>query len=330
VKAWRRTLSGVAAVLIAATGLGLCADPPPQGLDVIHAALYAGQADRALDLLRSLKQADPEPAEALNLECRVHLTLRQWDPAVQACEQAVRLDAQNSIYHSWLGRALGKKAENASFLSAYSLGKRVRMEFEEAVRLNPRSAEALADLGDFYVEAPGFMGGGAEKAASVAAQLDALDPASAAQLRGRIAEARKDYGTAEREFRHAVAVALHPANRWASLASFLERRQRWDDMDAAVRACSGAAERDDRATVAFYDCAGVLIDARRNPQMAAKMLQQYLSSSSKTDEAPAFEAWVRLARLEDQLGDPAAAQWDRNAALALAHEYPAAQETGRH
>jgi tetratricopeptide (TPR) repeat protein len=330
VKAWRRTLGGVAAVLIAAAGLGLCADAPQQSLDAIHSALYAGEADRALSLLRSFEQAGTEPAEALNLECRVRLTLRQWDPALQACEQAVRLDPQNPSYHSWLGRALGKKAEKASFISAISLGKRVRTEFEEAVRLSPRSADTLIDLGDFYIEAPGFMGGGAEKAASVAAQLDALDPSAAAQLRGRIAEAHKDYGTAEREFRHAVAVALHPAVRWATLASFLERRQRWDEMETAVRSCDGAAQRDSRATVALYDCAGVLIDARRDPQAAAKMLEEYLSSSSKTDEAPAFEALVRLAKLEDDLGDTAAAKRDRSAALALAHEYSAAQETRRH
>jgi len=330
VKAWRRVSAGVAAMLIAATGPGLCAPPSQQvvqqNLDAIRAALNAGEADHALSQLRSLEQAGAQPAEASNLACRVRLTLKQWSQAVQACEQAVRQEPQNSSYHSWLGRALGKKAEHANPVSAISLGKRVRTEFEEAVRLNPSSVDALADLGDFYVGAPGFMGGGLEKAASIASQLDALDPGAASQLRGRIAESRKDYGTAEREFRHAVVVALHPAARWATLASFLGRRQRWDDLESAVRSCEAAAQRDSRATVALYDCAGVLIDARRNPQAAAKMLEEYLSSSSKTDEAPAFEAWVRLAALKEGLGDKAAAQRARNAALALAHEYSAAQE----
>jgi len=327
VKAWRRALGGLAAVLAAAVGLGLRAQAP--NLDVIRAALNAGQADKALGLLHSLNQAGAEPAEAMNIECRVRITLREWDPAVQACQGAVRLDEQNSLYHLWLGRALGKKAESATFLSAYSLGKRVRAEFEEAVRLNPRSTDALADLGAFYVEAPGFMGGGTEKAASVASRLDSLDPAGASELRGRMAEAHKDYSTAEREFRHAVAVALHPANKWATLASFLERRQRWDEMESAVHSCEAAAQSDSHATVALYDCASVLIDARRDAQMAVKMLQEYLSAASKTDEAPAFEAYVRLARLEDDLGDRAAAERDRNAALALAHDYSPALEARR-
>ncbi len=120
----------------------------------------------------------------------------------------------------WLGRALGEKANKASFLSAFSLGKRVRKEFEEAVRLSPRNAEALADLGEFYHSAPGVVGGGADKAEGVAAQLDKADPVRAHELRGRMAEDRKDYGAAEREFKQAVATSPRPAFQWTTLAAF--------------------------------------------------------------------------------------------------------------
>ena len=58
-------------------------------------------------------------AEAQNLDCRVHLRFVSGSAAVQECEQAVRLDGQNSSYHLWLGRALGEKADRASFLSAF-------------------------------------------------------------------------------------------------------------------------------------------------------------------------------------------------------------------
>jgi hypothetical protein len=51
------------------------------------------------------------------------------------------------------------------------------------------------------------------------------------------------------------------------------------------------------------------------------MLEAYLASPSKSEEAPAFEAHVRLARLQKQLGDTAAAQRERDAALKLAHDY---------
>lgn len=292
-----------------------------QTLAQINQALQAGEADRALGLVHSLPQDGAGIAEAQNIECRIRMTLQQWDTAVQRCEQAVRLDGQNSNNHLWLGRVLGEKAGRASFMSAFSLAKRTRSEFETAVRLNPRNADALADLGDFYQQAPGVVGGGADKAEGVAAQLDKVDPARAHQLRAHLAEARKDYTAAEREFKQSIAAAAHPADNWSTLASFYRRRQQWPQMDSAIRSCIGSAQRDKSAAVALYDGAGVLIEANRDPELAAKMLTDYLASSSKTEEAPAFEAHVRLARLKKQLGDSAGAQREKAAALALAHDY---------
>lgn len=315
----RLAVKGVpAASLAAAVAIAVSAQAP---LAQANAALQAGQADRALAILSSLPPSTAAQAEGHNLQCRVRLTLEQWDAAVNQCEQAVRLDGGNSNYRLWLGRALGEKAGRASFFTAYSLAKRVREEFEEAVRLNPRNAEALSDLGQFYQQAPRFLGGGIDKALAVAAQLDKVDPARAHELRGRIAEQRKDYGTAEREFRQAIDSSAHPALQWVTLASFYCRRQRWTEMDFALRSGLAAAERDRHASVALFDGASVLASAHRDPALAAKMLEDYLAGSAKSEEAPAFVALDRLARLKEQLGDPAAANRDRAAALALARDY---------
>lgn len=289
-------------------------------------ALQAGEADKALSLLRSLPNNGTGLAEANNLECRVLFTLEHWDAAVEACQRAVNLDRQSSNYHMWLGRALGEKAARASFLSAFSLGKRVRAEFEEAVQLNPRNPEALADLGDFYKSAPGVVGGGLGKAEGVAAQLDGVDPARAHELRGRIGEERKDYGTAEREYKQAIAVSPHPAFRWTTLADFYRRRQRWSEMEWAVHSCIHATEHDKHAGVPLFDGASLLIEANRDLPLAAKMLEDYLASPAKTEEAPAFVAYTRLARVKVRLGDQATAAREQAAALALAREYRPAQD----
>ncbi len=316
-----RLLAATVAVCGAAHGATL-----PQTLAQVNQALQLGEADKALALLHSLPQGGAATAEAQNLQCRVHYALQQWDAAAQECERAVQLDGQNSDDHLWLARALGEKADRASFLSAFSLGKRVRTEFETAARLNPRNGEALSDLGEFYKEAPGVVGGGMDKAEGVAAQLDKFDPARAHELRARIAESRKDYGTAEREFKQSIAAAAHPADYWTSLASFYRRRQRWPEMESAIHNCVSAAARDKQAGVALYDGAGVLSESNRDPALAATMLEDYLGGTSKTEEAPAFEAHVRLAHLKKQLGDGAAAQRELAAALQLAHDYKPALE----
>jgi hypothetical protein len=310
----RSAAAGVLACILALTA---AAEPAKAPYAQAATALQAGEADKALNLLNSL----PTTAETHNLRCRVLLTLEHWDAAANECEQAVRMDGGNSNYHLWLGRALGERADRASFMSAYSLGKRVRQEFETAVQLDSRNADALADLGEFYNSAPGIVGGGADKAAKVAAQLDHVDAARAHQLRGWTAESQKDYGTAERELKAAATVDPHPAFAWMSVASFYRRRQRWNDLDTALQNGIKAAQRDRQAAVALYNSASVLTKANRNLPLAAKMLEDYLASSSKTEEAPAFAAYTRLAKVKAQLSDRAGATQARDAALALAHDY---------
>jgi tetratricopeptide (TPR) repeat protein len=309
--------------------MALCAWAQAGGVTLApaNAALQAGEADKALSLLDPIPQESA--AEAHNLKCRVLMTLRRWDAAVDECGQATKLDDQNSDFHLWLGRALGEKADRASFLNAYSLAKRVREEFERAVELGPRNADALADLGEFYSDAPGVVGGGTDKAEGVAAKLDKVDASRAHDLRGHIAELRKDYDTAEQEFRKAIAASAHPATQWMTLASFYRRRDRLPEMESAVRSGVTAVNRDKSSVVALSDGASVLARANRQPQMAAKMLEDYLASPNKTEDAPAFAVWMRLAQLEDQLGDKDAAQRDRAAAQALAHDYKP-EQGGRH
>ena len=300
---------------------------PAHSLAAANAALQAGEADKALSLLASLPASGSGLALGHNLICRVRYTLAQFDSAATECEQAAQLDPENSDFHLWLGRALGEKASRASFLTAFSLAKRTRAEFEEAVRLNPRNAEAMADLGDFYRQAPGVVGGGIDKAEAIAAKLDKVDPARAHKLHGQIAEQQKDFPGAEDEYRKTIAADAHPATGWATLASFYAHRQRFDEMETAVASILSTALHDKHPGPALYDGAGLLIETNRNPALAATMLEDYLAGSAKTEEAPAFIAHIRLARLKQQLGDQPAANRERAAALALAHEYKPAQES---
>jgi tetratricopeptide (TPR) repeat protein len=296
-----------------------------------NAALQAGEADKALNMIDSAlqsAQAGSTMAEAYNLKCRVLFTLDRFEDAAGECQHAVTLDDANSDYHLWLGRALGEKADRITFLKAYSVAKQARTEFERAVELNARNAPALADLGEFYASAPGVVGGGLDKAEGVAAKLDKVDPARAHELRARIAEQRKDYDAAEREFKQAVAVSAHPAFQWMTLASFFRRRERWTDMQSAVHAGASAAAKDKHASVSLYNGASVLVRANRETPLAVKMLEDYLAGANKTEEAPAFVADWRLARLHEQLGDAAAAQRDQQAALALAHDFKPTQGHG--
>jgi tetratricopeptide (TPR) repeat protein len=312
----------LAITILAAFATAGSADVSNSGLALANSALQSGEADRALELLSSL----PFSAEAHNLRCRVYFMLERWDEAANDCEQAVNLDGQSAINHMWLGRALGEKADHASFIAAYSLAKRSRAEFEQAVSADPSNGEAMSDLGEFYSAAPGVVGGGVDKAQALVPSLEKIDPARAHILLARIAESRKDYGTAEREFKQATTSSEHPAFAWMSLASFYRKRERWDDMEAAVGSGYRASQHDRRAGVALYNGASVLSRGKRNLAFAAKMLEEYLADYPRTEEGPAFEGYTRLARLKAQLGDKNGAWQARAAALKLAHDYKPASE----
>jgi tetratricopeptide (TPR) repeat protein len=300
---------------------------PAATLAQANTYLQAGQADKALAVLAPLPATGTGAAQAQNLLCRVRFMLQQWSQAVSACQRAVILDGQNSDYHMWLGRALGQQASHANIFSAYGMAKHSLAEMQAAVRLDPQNGPALSDLGDYYAQAPGIAGGGTDKAQAIALQLDKVDSARAQQLRGDIAMAKKDYVTAENDYRQAVIVSPQPAHQWTVLANFYRERKRWTDLDTAIQNCVTAAAKDKNSGIALYDGAGVLIAANRDPALAAKMLQDYLAGSSITEEGPAFIAHIRLSRLKQQLGDAAGAKSELAAAAAMAWEFNPAQDS---
>jgi tetratricopeptide (TPR) repeat protein len=301
---------------------------PESRTDVMR-DLQLGHADHALELLQDAP-ASKNDAEAQQFLCRLALQLERWDEAVTACGKAVALDDNSSYNHLWYGRALGEKAERVSFIKAYGLAKRVRSEFQAAVALDPRNAEALSDLGEFYTEAPGIVGGGKDKAAAVAVKLDDVDRARAEELRGRIAESDKDTAAAEQHFRQAIAASSRPANYWMVLGSFYRKQNDLDHMQEAIHA---GLEANGARGEPLVDAAHLLTRTGQDPQTAIRLLREYLASPEKSEEEPAFRVHLLLASLLNKQGDPAGAAREIQAASDIASVYhptkQVATNTGR-
>ena len=126
--------------------------------------LAAGRIDETIAELNGHLSSAPSDAESSNLLCRAYFALEDWDRAESSCRKAVSLDPGNSRFHLWLGRVYGEKADRANFLAAAVLAGKVREEFERAVQLNPQDVDARLDLAEFYLSAPGIVGGGEQKA----------------------------------------------------------------------------------------------------------------------------------------------------------------------
>jgi tetratricopeptide (TPR) repeat protein len=287
-----------------------------------NALLQQGRVDEATVRLREILAAQPSDAQAHQLLCRIYYAQNMADNAIQECQLAASSDPAGSDNQMWLGRAYGFKASHANPLSALSLAVKVRVAFERAVQLDPENIHAMNDLGEFYVEAPGLIGGGLDKAQALAARMQPHFPSQAHRLLALIAEKKKEDAIAEAEFSNAVAAGKTP-EAYIDLGHFYERHHQPDKMIDALQ--SGIAT-DRRKGPSLVDAASVLTDAHRSPELAEALLRTYLSSSAKTDDAPAFKVHVQLGDLLAYRGDPAAAHREYAAALALASNYVPARK----
>ena len=284
--------------------------------------LAAGRVDDAIQTLKQQISHSPTDTEAHNLLCRAYFMLEEWDHGISACERAINRAPQNSLYHLWLGRIYGEKADRAGFMSAAGLAKKVRSEFERAVELDPKSWQARTDLAEFYFEAPGIVGGGKDKARAQADALASLNPAMAHYINGRIAEKNKDTATAEREYRAAIEASHGGAHAWLNLALFYRHQNRLDEMEQALRTMESRPL--DRPE-SLMDGGSILLRTGRNYALGIELVRRYLSGPT-VEEGPAFKAHYTLGQLLEKQGDRSAAAQEYRAALALAREYTRAQE----
>lgn len=308
------------ALLVVATvlcqGIALADDAQAESL------LKQGRVDEAAAMLHQTLTSQPHDARAHLLLCRVYYAQDMSDPAVHECEQAVSDDPSDSDSQMWLGRAYGLRASQINMLSAFGVARKVHVAFEKAVQLDPANVQAMSDLGQFYITAPGIVGGGIDKAQSLVPRIMPRSAQKAHRLLAMIAKKRNDPATAETEFRNAIAAGKSP-DAWVDLGQFYQQQSQ---PEKAVSALESSVQANSRKNSALVDAASILTDLHRRPDLAEKALRDYLASPDKTDEAPAFKVHLQLGDLLKKQGDLAGAQREYAAALALASNFGPARK----
>jgi tetratricopeptide (TPR) repeat protein len=284
--------------------------------------LRQGKVDEATAALKQTLAGRPNDASAHQLLCRVFYAQDIAEQAVHECELASATAPNDSQNQLWLGRAYGLKAMHANPLNAMVEAKKVHTAFERAIQLDPNNVAAFSDLGEFYVAAPALVGGGLDKARALAGRMQQRFPAQAHRLLALIAEKKKDLATAEAEFQQAVAAGRTP-EAYIDLGFFYQRQNQTDKVLEPIQAGINADRRKDAVLV---DAASILTTAKISPQLAENALREYLSSPSKSDEAPAFKVHLQLGNLLSQTGDTAGAHREYAAAVALASNYAPARK----
>lgn len=284
--------------------------------------LRLGRADEARQALNALLEKNPNDAQAYHLLCRLYFELELWDTSLKMAEKSVALQPQNSVYHQWLGRAAGRKAENSNPFSAFNLARRVRAEFERAVALDGNNVSARADLAEYYMEAPAFLGGDKNKSRQQADAVAKSDAALATYVNARVDE-KQSNARAEQQYKKAISESGNQSRYWTELAYYYRRAGRMQDMEAAIAQSLVATHETD---LPEYDGAYLLLRTGRNFSGAIQMLRRYVASNNISEDGPRFHAYLMLGELLEKQGDRKAAADQYRAALSLASEYRAARD----
>ena len=236
--------------------------------------------------IRLLAEQDHDPAvRALLGQC--YFMTADYKKATEHLEKAVAAEPNNSEYLTWLGRTYGRRAETSFALNAIGWASKMRNTLERAVQLDPSNSEAVNDLFEFYLEAPGIMGGGLDRAEKLAEVVARRDPAEAAYDRARIAEARKQFNSAEQYLKRAAELSPHQVGRLLDLAKFQAKQGRYEESDRTFVQAEKVAP--DAPKVYFAE-AVTYIKANRNVGTARELLKKYLNASLTPDDPPRSEA----------------------------------------
>ena len=228
--------------------------------DTLNRAISLYQSTDYQNSLKILAQ-DPAPDAATHLLIgKNHFMMGDYKKATDSFEKSLTLNPNSSEGHLWLARAWGRRAENSSLMAVVYAGK-AHQGFEKAVALDPHNAEARNDLFDYYLNAPGFLGGGVEKAQALARSLAAERPIEYEFEEAQIAEKKNDLTAAEAHLRRAMELAPSDAGRIADVARFLAKHGRPDESDRLFEHARKTAPI--RPSIIFAE-AKALIDAHRN------------------------------------------------------------------
>ena len=160
----------------------------------------AGKYKEAKTVFEPAFKANTRDAAAAFYLGRIAMEERKTDRAADYFEAATKLDPKNSHYFLWLGRAYGREAQQASVLRQPGLAKRTRAAWERAIELDPENLDARSDLIQYYVQAPGFMGGSTAKALEQAEEIRKRNALRGHLELGALYEREKKFAEAEKAY----------------------------------------------------------------------------------------------------------------------------------
>lgn len=289
--------------------------------------IAAGHWKRARGVVQARFHQTPDDPLGNFLLSQIHNAFGDFTTPLALAEKAVALDGRVAKYHRQLAEVLGVEAQHGGPIQLLFLARRFRSEIDTAIALDPRDVQALRDLLEFYLVAPGLGGGDPAKAVATAERIAEIDASEAFLAQARIASFHKETkqtealllkaaqaqppsyrarvelakfylagahtnpGAAENAAREILKFDRTRVDAYAILAEVYANRADWNALEAILAEASQQVPDD---LTPYYRAADALLTDRRAPPRAERYLHTYLSQEPEGNEPPGAEARRKL------------------------------------
>jgi tetratricopeptide (TPR) repeat protein len=182
-----------------------------------------GHYKQARAVLEKKFSINSKDAETLVFLARVRIAYGNFDDAIKLLEQAISLQPKRADAHIYLAEAYSHKTNDAGMFEKVRIGRTIQSETEQALAIDPKNIDALEGMVEFYLEAPGILGGSRSKAEETAEKIIALDPARGNLAKAEIARHEKERDKAESFYNKAVQASPSSYDALVALGSFYLR-----------------------------------------------------------------------------------------------------------
>ena len=277
-------------------------------------AMVESKASGALSAAEALTKVTPNDANAWVMLTRARLQAKQAEKAIAAGEKATALGAKNAQAFYWLGNAYGNRIGEVGMLSKMTMAPKLRDAFEQAVKLDPALIDARASLIEFYLQAPGAIGGGIDKARAQASTIAKYDRAKGLMAQARIAMHEKKPADALKAYESAYALKPNDMQIRLSLILVYQEAKRWKDAYALARQWS---VEEPRKAKPWYQIGRLAAESGQYLAEGEVAMRNYLKLGREAGDPELKHAHYRLGQILAKSGRRDEARVELQAALKM-------------
>jgi len=236
---------------------------------------------------------------------RALLEKREYEKAAAVLEKAIAATPNNAEAHYLLGATYGPMAMKASLFGQASLASKTKEQFDEAVRLDPNHLDARMALLEYYMMAPGIMGGSESKAMEQANEIKKRDPFRGHRAWAYIYNRQKKTDQARNEYVQAVREQPNSGKTHIALAAqYLGEK----NYAAAITEAESALKYDPNYTPGWFWLGRTIAAAGPDYARGEEALRKYLAYTPKHDEPGHYRTHYWLGQIYEKTGRKAEAK----------------------